>query len=700
MEEPEAEIAAHMSKWHGIALCDDYHWMLDTESSHFGEHLANEQRYAATQLRDDESLQKTIAAEILSRRVSDSPSSPTRNGPWWYFTRKPAGLDYLQYWRSPVVSADHNTASQTSLDQAQMLIDGNLIQQEYGNFSLGPFRPNPQHSILAFGIDISGDERFDISFKHLDANEILPDRIELAHYTCAWFADGLTLLYVTADELNRPNKVWKHHLGSSQAEDELLLEEADPRVWLTVGATRSGDYLFVRGAATTSTEYHLIDAHDVNAKPFVVRRREIDLYYEVDHRRQTDGKQHLCILNNRSGPNFELAMADINDPDDWVTLIEHNEVRRLHWAMAFNKGIVVYARTGGHTLLLLVDNQLKVREVEFDKPGAIVSPASNPWYETDSFRVSYTSPTTPPSIATINLRDGAMSVIDQMPVGPSLDGCQYSPDDYVAEELLACGDDDVQIPITLVRRADLAPGTPRPCVLYAYGAYERSADMGFSVNRLSLLDRGFTYAVAHVRGGGELGKDWHRQGQLAKKMNSINDYLACARHLCEQGFTSPGLIVGRSSSAGGIVIGAALNFDPDLFGAVVLTAPFVDPLNSLLDPSRYLTVPEWEELGNPVEDVEAFKSILSYSPYENIVAQDYPPVLAIAGTEDVRVSIAEPARWISRLRATATGGPFILLPEFGTGHRGPSASASILERDALTTAWILRVMANAGESHS
>jgi oligopeptidase B len=690
---PQPKAVPSARTYHGMTLADEYAWMLETDSGEMRDHLAAERAFTLSQLSGIQALRDTVLAEMRSRHVSGHPTAPTRNGAWWYFTRRPEGAGHLQYWRRRAGSEPGVPTGKALDEGAQLILDGNAVRAELGGFSLGAFRPSPDHMMLAFGVDATGNERFTLMFRDLTSGELLPDRLTSCHYTCVWSADGTRVLYTTADERNRPYRVWRHVLGTPQAADELVLEEPDPSVWLTVGSMRSGDYLFIRGAASTSTEYHLLDAHDPDARPSLVRAREAGTYYEVDHQRTPAGDGLLYILHNRHGANFELATARLEAVTQWRTVIPHRDDRRLHWAMAFRQGVVVYARTRGRTGLIVLDADGTQRLIEFDEPGVVVSPASNPDYVATAFRISYTSPVTPPSVRSVDLATGASTAIDQMPVGPAPSGRPYDPGEYVSCELWAPGTDGTSIPVSLVQRKDLPADRAHPCVLYAYGAYERAADMGFSANRLSLLDRGFIYAVAHVRGGGELGKQWHEGGRLAAKQNSLNDYLACATFLIREGRTARGLIIGRGSSAGGLVIGGALNIDPGMFGGVVLAAPFVDPLTSLLDPGRALTVPEWDELGNPIDDPEAFARIRSYSPYENVTADRYPPVLAIAGAQDARVSIAEPARWIARLRARASGGPFLMLPESDTGHRGPTGRQEVLTRDALVTAWIIDVAA-------
>jgi oligopeptidase B len=677
---------------HGIVLSDEFRWMLDVDSPAMRHHLRSEAAYADVSLGAFASLAESVAVEMASRHVESHSAPATPHGRWWYYTRRPAGENYLEYWRSDIDPALGHSARES------LMLDGNAIARNSGGFSLGPFRVSTDHRWLAYGVDPVGNERFVLRFRNLETGEHLPDELLGTHYTCAWAAAGDQILYVTADDANRPHRVWRHRLGSEQAEDVLVMEEPDPSVWLTVGSTRSGDILFIRGAAHTSTEFRVLDAHAPEKSPRLLRAREPGVYYEIDHRKGPRGGA-LYVLHNINGPDFELAVASTEVPEQWSTIIPHSPGRRLHWAVVFETAVVVYSRTGGLTGLIWLPFDADTPKELNAEAGATLSPASNPDYAATCFRYSYTSPTTPTSIRALDLATGTTTTIDTMSVGRPPGKQEFKSKDYMSEELWATADDGVQIPITIVRRRDIKGDAVRGCVLYAYGAYERTADMGFSAHRLSLLDRGVSYAVAHVRGGGELGKHWHESGRLSKKQNSIDDYLACARHLIERGYARRGGVVGRSSSAGGIVLGAALNTAPDLFAGIVLSAPFVDPLTSLLDPTRALTAAEWEELGNPLTDPDAYALIRSYSPYQNIADRQYPPVLAIAGNEDSRVSIAEPARWIARLRARAQGGPFILLPQFDSGHRGPMGRVERLKRDALVTAWILEI-ANANRTNT
>lgn len=690
---PRADRRPTAATYHGVRLEDDYAWMHDVTSPEVVEHLAQEARYARAVLEPLDPLRERLARELHARTTGRAPVPPTRHGPYWYYTRRPDGHAHLQYLRAPAASWDGQAPVPEHLPGERTILDGTAVEAELGGFSLGAFRISPSHRYLAYGVDPTGRERFVVRVKDLAEDRVLPDVLTGCHYTCAFAQDERHLFYARSDERNRPSTVWRHVLGTSQDEDVLVHADDDPGVWLTVGSTRSGRYVVLRGGASDSTEIRLVDAAAPTSEPRVVRPRVPGAYYDVDHQVR-DGEDVLWVLHNLDGPDFALARTRLGSAA-LETVLPHTPGRRLHGVMAFDRHVVVHHRTDGLPGFVVIDPDDTVHDIPHHDDVEVVTPASNPDPGASAFRFMATSPVTPPSVRTADLVTREVRTVAGMDVGAGPDGAPYDPDDHVVRRVWATSADGTRVPMTVVRRRDRV-GRADPVVLYGYGSYERTADVGFSAHRLSLLDRGVSYAVAHVRGGGELGKHWHAGGRGLAKPNAIADYLACARQLVADGTTTRGAVVARSSSAGGIVVGAALNQDPALFAGAVLTAPFVDPLTDLLDPERELTVPEWSELGNPLDDPAAFRCILGYSPYENVAPVPYPPVLAIAGTQDARVRVSEPARWVARLRERAEGGPFVLLPDPTSGHRGPRTQAAAVERDALVTAWILGVVGRAG----
>jgi len=422
----------------------------------------------------------------------------------------------------------------------------------------------------------------------------------------------------------------------------------------------------------------------------LARRQGVE--YSVEHQLGADGDR-LLILHNDGAENFELVTAPLADPSAWQPLIPHSPDVRLLGAAAFADFTAVYYRQNGLTGLRILRADGSSHEVAFDDVVYTVSPGGNPEYETSTFRLAYVSLVTPDSVYDCDMATGALTLLRQRPVLPSPDGTPYRAEDYEQHREWATAPDGTQVPISLVCRK----GTPRdgsaPCVLYGYGSYEISIDPGFSIPRLSLLDRGFCYAIAHIRGGGEMGRRWYEEGKLLHKANTFTDFVAAAEHLVKAGWTSPQRLVARGGSAGGLLMGAVVNLAPAAFGGIVAQVPFVDALTTILDPSLPLTVTEWEEWGNPLADPEVYAYMKSYSPYENIAAADYPAILAITSLNDTRVLYVEPAKWVAKLRATVTGDrPILLRTEMEAGHGGRSGRYDAWRETAFYLAWELKTL--------
>jgi oligopeptidase B len=403
-----------------------------------------------------------------------------------------------------------------------------------------------------------------------------------------------------------------------------------------------------------------------------------------------DGTERLLILHNEGALNFELAQATVGQPAHWVPLIPHRDDTRLLGVDAFATHLVVYLRRDGLTGLRVLPASGTDREIDFPEPIYTVNPGANPEYDTRTFRLSYMSLVTPGSVYDCDVASGELTLLKRTPVLPGPDGRAYDPDDYEQLRLWATAGDGTRIPISLVRRKNAPRGASTPFLLYGYGSYEISMDPTFSISRISLLDRGFSYAIAHIRGGGEMGRRWYDDGKMLRKINTFTDFIACARHVVAEGWTTPEHLIARGGSAGGLLMGAVVNMAPDAFGGIVAQVPFVDALTSILDPTLPLTVPEWEEWGDPLHDPEVYRYMKSYTPYENVApGQTYPPILAVTSLNDTRVLYHEPAKWIARLQAEAKGGPFLLKTEMTAGHGGRSGRYDAWREEALVLAWII-----------
>jgi oligopeptidase B len=504
-------------------------------------------------------------------------------------------------------------------------------------------------------------------------------------YGTAWSTDASTLFYVTVDEAWRPNRVWRHGVGTPSGEDVVVHSEDDERFWVGVELTRSERFVLIDIHSKVTSEVRVVPAANPTGEPAIIAPRRQGVEYSVEHH----GHRFL-ILHNDGAEDFALAFTSADAPGDWTPLIEHSPGTRLESVDAFENHLVVSLRGNGLTgLRVLPVGGGDAYDIDFPEPIFSVGLDANPEYRTSEVRLRYTSLVTPDSVYDYDLVARQMVLRKQKPVRPGPDGRPYDPADYEQHRDWALADDGTRVPISLVCRK----GTPRdgsaPAVIYGYGSYEASMDPWFSIARLSLLDRGVVFAVAHIRGGGELGRRWYDQGKLLAKRNTFTDFVACARHLVKAGWTAGDRLVARGASAGGLLMGAVANLAPDAFTGIVAQVPFVDALTSILDPSLPLTVTEWEEWGNPLDDPEVYAYMKSYTPYENVAPVDYPAVLAVTSLNDTRVLYHEPAKWIARLRAVAPQGDYLLKTEMGAGHGGPSGRYDSWREEAFINAWVL-----------
>ena len=678
---------------HGDSIIDDYSWLATKEDPETTSFLEAQNAYTAELTADQEKLRGAIFDEIKARTKETDLSVPLRKNGWWYYTRTTEGKQYSVHCRRAVRPEDTRppmTADGAPLDGEQVLLDGNELAAGSEFFSMGAFSVSPDGTQLAYSTDLAGDERFTMRFKDLVSGETAPDEIPGTFYGAAWAADGTALFYSTVDDAWRPYRIWRHIMGTPAAQDVIVYQEDDERFGVGIGLTRSERYLIIHSSSKLTSEAWLLDAANPTGEPTLVAARRPGVEYEVEHQVLADGTDRLLILHNDGALNFELAQAPVSSPSAWTPLIPHRDDTRLLGVDAFAGHMVVYLRRNGLTGLRIIGTDGREHEIAFPEPIYQVGPAGNPEYETGSYRLSYVSLITPGSVYDCDVATGELTLLKQQPVLPGPDGMAYNAADYEQHRLWATTDDGTRIPISLVCRK----GTPRdgssPFLLSGYGSYEISSDPGFSIPRISLLDRGFVCATAHVRGGGEMGRSWYDNGKMLKKINTFTDFIACARHVVAEGWTSPGRLIARGGSAGGLLMGAVANMAPGAFGGIVAMVPFVDALTSILDPTLPLTVPEWEEWGDPLHDPEVYRYMKSYTPYENVAAgPQYPPILAVTSLNDTRVLYHEPAKWVARLQADASGGPFLLKTEMSAGHGGRSGRYDAWREEAMVLAWII-----------
>jgi len=695
-----AKQVPHERTHHGDTFVDPYEWLRDKDDPETIAHLEAENAYTAARTDHLADLREQIFTEIKTRTQETDLSVPTRVGDWWYYTRTVEGQQYGVRCRTAAEPGDWTPPRlESGVDVAgeQVLLDCNELAEGHEYFSLGSFSVSTDGQLLAYSTDIVGDERYTLRVKDLRTGELLPDVVENTMGSATWDLKGSTLFYTTVDDAWRPHKVWRHALGTGAAEDAVVFEEPDERFWVGVGRSRSDRYIMIVSGSKTTTEYRVLDADDPYDEPRVVAPRRQGVEYHLEHA-VIAGEDRFLVLHNDNALDFELSSAPVDDarPERWSPVIAHSPGTRLEDVEAFRGHLVVSLRVDGLTALRVVpltDAGLGTAyPIELDEPIFTIGTAGNPEFEQPTVRFAYTSMVTPASVYDFDVRTGQRTLLKRTPV---LGG--FDPDDYEQHREWATAPDGTQVPISIVCRKGTTKDGSNPALIYGYGSYEISSDPAFSIPRLSLLDRGMVVAIAHVRGGGEMGRRWYDDGKMTAKRNTFTDFVACARHLTDRGWTAADRLVALGGSAGGLLMGAVANLAPDAFAGIVAEVPFVDPLTSILDPSLPLTVIEWEEWGNPLEDPAVYAYMKSYSPYENVEAKRYPPILAITSLNDTRVLYVEPAKWVARLRETAIGADVLLKTEMEAGHGGRSGRYDAWRERAFAYAWVVD---RAGAAHA
>lgn len=675
---------------HADVFVDPYEWMRDKSDPEVIAHLQAENAHVEEETAYQEPLRQKIFDEIRARTKETDLSVPLRRGQWWYYGRSFEGQQYGVHCRCPIGGPDDwdppKFDEHTAIPNEQILLDENVEADGHDYFAVGAASVSPDGSILAYSVDTVGDERYTLRFKDLRTGELYPDRISGIAAGITWAADSATVYYTTVDESWRPDTVWRHRLGRA-GEDEQVFTEPDERFWTAVGRTRSDAYIVIAVGSAITSEIRVAEAADPQAEFRIVLPRREGIEYSLDHV-VVNGENRFLILHNDGAPNFTLADAPVDDPMAQRTLIPGRDDVRLEGVDAFARHIVVHHRREalpGLQLWPLVDDQGygTPHDITFDSELMASGLGGNPNWDAPRLRIGATSFLTPMRIYDIDLSTGERTLLREQPVLGD-----YRIADYVERRDWALAEDGTRIPISLMYRRDTE--FPAPAVLYGYGAYESSEDPRFSIARLSLLDRGMVFAVAHVRGGGEMGRVWYERGRLLEKKNTFTDFIAAGRHLVDAGLTRPRNLVALGGSAGGLLMGAVANMAPELFAGILAVVPFVDPLTTILDPSLPLTVTEWDEWGNPLENSDVYFYMKSYSPYENIEAKDYPAILAMTSLNDTRVLYVEPAKWVAALRHAKTDPhPVLLRTQMAAGHGGISGRYERWKETAFEYAWLL-----------
>ncbi len=680
---------------HGDVRIDDWYWLADKEDPAVIEHLVAENTYTEAVTAATADLRDQLFKEMVARIEETDLSVPARKGQWLYYSRTVEGSSYGIHCRRPAGTGDEAEGDE------EVILDENILAEGHDYFAIGNLAISPDHRWLAYSTDTSGGERYTMRFRDLDNGDESTESLGDTSYGVAWANDNATVFFVRVDEAMRPHQLWRHQVGTDPSGDVLVYEEPDERYYLGVGRTKDDRYILCGLDSKVTSEVRVLSADDPGGQFTIIEPRRQGIEYSVDHDRgdPDKGRQgRFLIVTNDGAEDFRLMAAPDDAPGraSWTEVIPAREGIRLDAVDPFANHLVVYEREDGETRIRVIDAVTGVSTpVDQPETPSTVWGGANPEYDSTTLRYEYTSLVTPRSVFDLDLETGQLELRKRQPVLGDFD-----PNRYTTERRWARAEDGTRVPISLVYRTDLvAAGAGAPCLLYGYGSYEASMDPTFSSLRLSLLDRGFVFAIAHVRGGGEMGRRWYEDGKFLSKPNTFSDFVACARTLVDEGWTSPDRLVARGGSAGGLLMGAVANLAPDLFRAIVAEVPFVDCLTTILDDTLPLTVLEWEEWGNPVEDPEVYAVMKAYSPYDNVrsVDQDgeavrYPDILATGGLSDPRVGFWEPAKWVAKLRTANPENRVLLKTEMEAGHGGPSGRYDAWKDEAFVYAFILETL--------
>jgi len=678
LQPPAAKIVPKELTVHGDTRIDNYFWLRDRSDPDTIAYLEDENNYTRTRMRHTEKLQANLYAEMLSHIQQTDLTVPVKRGDYFYYARTEEGRQYRIYCRkrSSVNSPE------------EILLDANILAEGHKYFQIGAFAPSPDHKLLAYSVDYTGDEVFTVSVKNLETGEESPGEIRKASHWLEWAADNATLFYTVLDSARRPYKVLRHRLGDRESGvtgDVEIYHETDQRFELEVSKTSSRQYLLITSASSLTTEIRYLRANQPEGEFRVALPRTQGVEYDLTHHGDS-----FFIRTNDGAKTFRVVEAPVADCSkaNWKEILPARPEATIEGVSALADYLVFEERERGLGKIRIRSFQTgETHSIDFPEPVYSIGLAGNAEYDTKLLRFTYTSLVTPESVFDYNLETRERELKKQQEV-PG-----YDPAQYQSERIHATAPDGVQVPISIVYKRGMVRDGRAPMLLYGYGSYGLSIDPTFSSDRLSLLDRGVIYAIAHVRGGGDLGKLWHEDGRLLKKRNTFTDFIACAEALMSAGYTSPDRLAIEGRSAGGLLVGAVANMRPDLFSVVLAGVPFVDALNTILDASLPLTVGEYEEWGDPNE-AQFYHYIKSYAPYENVRATAYPSMLITAGLNDPRVSYWEPAKWAAKLRATSralkTDNRLLLLKtNMGSGHFGSSGRYEYLKETAFRYAFLL-----------
>ncbi len=704
---------------HSDVRVDPYYWLMDRDSPEVIAHLRAENDFLAAQLAPLKPLENELFAEIKGRIEETDTSVPVRRGDWWYYERTREGLDYPISCRVPALGDDLTPPlidPATTLEGEQVILDENVEAHGHDFLSVGVLAISPDDAWVVVGTDFEGDERHRVTVRPLASQDPLEDVLEDVYYGFAWATDSRHFFYTRVDDAMRPWQLWRHELNSDASADVLVFQEDDAQYTVSVARSRDDAMLIVTVGSSMTTEVHFVPADQPTMPLRVLELRRHGIEYGVEHFTDAAGRGWWLKVTNEDAIDFRLMVRRV-DTDEWREVIAERPGERLDGVDAFSTFLALSERHDGCAAVRTVGfldgndpfgDDLLARStlIEADTSPSTVTLSANPNFATTQLRISLTSMVTPRLVADFVVATSKLIVRKQQQV---LGG--YDTTQFVTGRLWVDASDGVRVPVSVVAHRDLVdvgpdgeihPRRPVPLLLYGYGSYEISIDPSFSSLRLSLLERDVVFAIAHVRGGGEMGRSWYEMGKLAQKPTTFSDFVSVARALVERGWTTPAQLAARGGSAGGLLMGAAMNLAPDLFRCVVAEVPFVDALTTMLDASLPLTVGEWEEWGNPDASSSAYRTMKSYSPYDNVTAQNedgsmrvYPHLFAAGGLNDSRVGFWEPVKWVLKLRDVNPENVAILKTEMGAGHGGPSGRYDAWRDEAQILAWILHEIAPA-----
>lgn len=729
---PTPKKVPHRREHHGDVVIDPYEWMRDKESAEVLDHLRAENAYSDARMAHLEPLRERIVAEIKGRVRETDMGIPVREGDWCYYGRTVEGLQYAIQCRVPAAPIDPANPADPAVwtppaplddpsqprEGEQVILDANVEAEGHEFFSLGSLDITPDGRYMLYATDTEGDERYTLRIRDLQTGENLPDEIEETAAGAFFSPDGRFVFYCTVDDSWRPDTVWRHTVGETGPEgkssDVQVFHEPNEAYWVGAGLTRSMRFLLIEASSSITSEVRFLDASTPEGVFQIVRPRVDGVEYDVEHA-IIDGRDRWLITHNENAPDFQVDSVPITTGDQAadaaldgpVTLVPHLPGRRVEGVDAFERFLVLDSRRDGLPRTGVArlepgirEPQLQFADLEVGDGLISIGASGNPEWRQPMLRVGYTSFVEPATVANHVVETGEWIVLKRQPV---LGG--YDAADYAEQRDWAVAADGTRIPISLVWKRGLVPALdggagdategaePSPLLLYGYGSYEASMDPGFSIPRLSLLDRGVVFAIAHVRGGGEMGRAWYENGKTLTKTNTFTDFVTTARHLVDRGVTAPDRLVAEGGSAGGLLMGAVANLAPELFAGILADVPFVDPLTSILMPELPLTVIEWDEWGDPLHDSAVYAYMKTYAPYENVTEQPYPRILAVTSLNDTRVLYVEPAKWVARLREV--GADVLLRCEMEAGHGGVSGRYSAWNQRAIELAWMLDVLGRA-----